>query len=56
MMERINSGEGTVGRLVSDPRLYESLMESSIELQRTLRELTAFIETAREKGLPLKLK
>jgi phospholipid/cholesterol/gamma-HCH transport system substrate-binding protein len=56
MLENVNSGDGTVGRMISDPRLYESLMESSMELQGVLSELSTFIRQAGEKGLPLKLK
>ena len=36
ILARVNAGEGTVGQLVSDPRLYESLNEATANLASLL--------------------
>ena len=38
---RINEGKGTVGRLMNDPRLYESLETASANLAALLEDLKA---------------
>ena len=56
VLEKINTGEGTAGRLLNDGRLYENLLENTEQIQLLAQELTAFVTQARQKGLPLKLK
>lgn len=41
ILARVNAGEGTVGQLVSDPRLYESLNEATANLASLLANLQA---------------
>jgi phospholipid/cholesterol/gamma-HCH transport system substrate-binding protein len=56
-IDKINTGQGTAGKLVNDAQLYESLVETSEEMRKMLEELKAFIADANEKGyLPMKLK
>ena len=56
-IDKINSGEGSAGKLVNDAQLYESLVETAEEMRKMLEELKAFIADANEKGyLPMKLK
>ncbi len=38
VLDRINSGEGTVGRLITDPSAYESLQESIESLRSVLKQ------------------
>jgi phospholipid/cholesterol/gamma-HCH transport system substrate-binding protein len=55
-LEKVNSGKGTVGKLVNDAQLYESLVETSEEMRKMLEELKSFLSKANEKGrLPIKL-
>jgi ABC-type transporter Mla subunit MlaD len=56
VLEKINSRQGTVGKLLSDGRLYESLLENTEELQMLLQELKLFVAESRDKGLPIDLK
>ena len=57
ILEKINSGQGTAAKLVSDGRLYENLLENSQQLQVLLQEWKAFIDEVNAKGrLPIKLK
>lgn len=37
ILEKINSGEGTLGRLVNDPSMYDNLDELSLELKELVR-------------------
>jgi phospholipid/cholesterol/gamma-HCH transport system substrate-binding protein len=49
--EKLNAGEGTAGRLINDARLYESLTETTSQLNLLLKDLNELIDKAREKGL-----
>jgi len=54
-LEKVNSGEGTAGKLVNDAQLYESLVETSEEMRKMLEEIKTFMAKANEKGsLPIK--
>jgi len=56
IVEEVNSGEGSLAKLVNDGKLYESLLETVERLELLLKEITAFVSRAREKGLPIKLR
>jgi ABC-type transporter Mla subunit MlaD len=57
ILEKINKGEGTAGRLLNDGELYENLLENTRQLQVLLEELKTFFAKVNEKGsLPIKLK
>lgn len=51
LLEKINEGQGTAGKLVNDGRLYESMLESTEQLQVLLTELKSLIAQIKEKGL-----
>jgi phospholipid/cholesterol/gamma-HCH transport system substrate-binding protein len=52
---KINKGDGTAGKLVNDPRLYESLAETSAELNLTIKDLRRLVEQWEQEGVSLKL-
>ncbi|MBC8377837.1 MAG: MCE family protein [Planctomycetes bacterium] len=54
LMAKIDSGEGTAGKLVNDGRLYENLLESSRELEIALEQIKNWAADAREKGVRIK--
>jgi len=56
VIDKINSGEGTAGKLVNDGRLYEQLLEDSRQLELVIKDLKSFVEQSKEKGVPIKLK
>jgi len=56
ILEKVNSGQGSAGRLLNDGQFYENLLENTEQLQALLQELKLFIAEAREKGVPLNLK
>ena len=56
ILEKINSGQGSAGRLINDGRFYENLLENTEQLRDLLQELKSFITEARDKGVPIDLK
>lgn len=57
ILEKVNSGKGTAGKLVNDPELYENLVESTEEMRELLKELKSFMTEANKKGsLPINTK
>ncbi len=48
-------GEGTFGRLMQDPSLYENLDDSAERLQRALDELSLTLQKWSEEGVPLRI-
>jgi phospholipid/cholesterol/gamma-HCH transport system substrate-binding protein len=56
ILDKVNSGEGTAGKLVNDGRLYEQLLEDSRQLEMVIKDLKSFMEQSKQKGVPIKLK
>ena len=48
---KIDKGEGTAGRLVNDPRVYDSLADTSRELSEAAKALKRLIEQWEKEGL-----
>ena len=55
ILSKVNSGEGTAGRLLNDGKLYENLLDSSEELRLTLEQLKFLVAEINEKGIKVKL-
>lgn len=53
LVDEAREGEGTLGRLVKDPELYENLNDASERLQTTLDEMRLLIERWQAEGLPV---
>lgn len=53
---KIDNGQGTAGQLVNDPKLYQSLVDSSRELNATITDLKRLVEQWEQEGVSLKLK
>jgi len=51
ILDKVNSGQGSLARLVNDGRFYENLLENTQQLQVLLEDLTSFIAEVDEKGL-----
>lgn len=56
IVEKVNEGEGTAGRIVNDGRLYENMLEVTARIQMLVDEINQFVAKSREKGVPIKLK
>lgn len=55
MINKINSGEGTVGKLINDDKLYNNLVDSSEELKAALEKLKKTLNKTSEKGIKVKI-
>jgi phospholipid/cholesterol/gamma-HCH transport system substrate-binding protein len=53
-LDQVNRGQGTVGKLLKDPGLYDNLNDSAVRLGQSIDELKKLLEKARTEGLPLK--
>jgi len=56
ILEKANSGDGTVAKLLNDGQLYENMLEGIEQMQLLLEELKSFMAKSKDKGLPIKLK
>jgi phospholipid/cholesterol/gamma-HCH transport system substrate-binding protein len=53
---KVDVGKGTAGMLLNDPKLYQSLVDSSRELNATISDLRRLVEQWEQEGVSLKLK
>ena len=53
---KVDKGDGSAARLVNDPRLYESLVDSSRDLDVTFKDMQRLVEQWEQDGFSLKLK
>jgi len=52
---KIDEGKGTAGQLVNDPKLYQALVDSSVQLNATIADLKRLVEQWEQEGLHFKL-
>ncbi|MDB5323154.1 MAG: hypothetical protein JWN40_4785 [Phycisphaerales bacterium] len=55
MANKIDKGEGSIGKFVNDPRLYEALSDTSAELNLTVKDLHRLVEQWEQEGVSVKL-
>lgn len=53
LTERATAGQGTVGQLLNNPDLYNSLNDAAIQLERTLQELQQLAEKMKAEGVDI---
>jgi phospholipid/cholesterol/gamma-HCH transport system substrate-binding protein len=53
---KLNSNEGTAGKLLNDPALYNNLLDATKQLTDLMKDFRELVKTWNEKGVPLKLK
>jgi ABC-type transporter Mla subunit MlaD len=56
VLEKINEGKGTTGKLINDARLYEKLLENADELEVLLKDMREMVAEYKKKGIKVKLK
>ncbi|MFA5292534.1 MAG: MlaD family protein [Phycisphaerae bacterium] len=55
ILNKINSSQGTIGKLVNDDRLYENLVNSSEELTMAIKKMQKLLDKTSEKGIQVKM-
>jgi phospholipid/cholesterol/gamma-HCH transport system substrate-binding protein len=55
LVNNINSGQGTIGKLMTDDKLYYNLVESSEELKQAMEKMKKVMDKTSEKGVQIKL-
>jgi phospholipid/cholesterol/gamma-HCH transport system substrate-binding protein len=53
---KVNNGQGTAGALVNDPKLYASLVDTTEQMDATVKDLKRLVEQWEEEGVSLHLK
>jgi ABC-type transporter Mla subunit MlaD len=56
VLEKINSGQGSAGKIINDASFYENLLENTRQMEALLKDLTDMVNESRQKGLKIKLK
>jgi phospholipid/cholesterol/gamma-HCH transport system substrate-binding protein len=56
ILDKVDKGQGAAGQLVNDPRLYQSLLDTSRQLNATVADLKRLVEQWEEEGVDLHLK
>ncbi|MBN1787281.1 MAG: MCE family protein [Sedimentisphaerales bacterium] len=55
VINKINNGQGTVGKLINDDKLYQNLIDSSEELKASLENMKKTLKKTSEKGIQVKV-
>ncbi len=55
ILDKVNSGQGTAGRIFNDARFYESMLENSRQLKTLLDDMQQLVKNMKEKGVKVSL-
>lgn len=53
LVDQMSEGEGTVGKMVNDPKLYDNLNDAAERLNVALDEIRLLVEKWKKEGLPV---
>lgn len=56
LLDAVNNGDGTAGKLIHDPALYENLNDAAQRLDKAFEEVRQLVEKVKKEGVDLKLK
>lgn len=56
VIAKMDSGQGTAGQLLNDPKLYNSLLDAANQLSQLTKEFRQYLEQWSKQGIPLKFK
>ena len=56
LLERVTDGSGTAGRIVNDPRMYESITDAGAKLSLALDEFRELLAQWKADGVKMKVK
>lgn len=54
LMAKLTTGDGTIAKLMNDPKLYEEVSEAANRLALTLRDLQAMVRRVKDEGLDIR--
>lgn len=54
LMAKLTTGDGTIAKLMNDPKLYEEVSEAAARLALTLRDLQAVVRRVKDEGLDIR--
>ena len=52
---KLENGEGTAGKLISDPKLYNNLLDATSQTKILLKEFSDLVKTWKESGIKVKM-
>ncbi|MFA6135575.1 MAG: MlaD family protein [Phycisphaerae bacterium] len=55
-VRKLGEGEGTTGKLINDPKLYNNLVDATKQMTDLMTEMRDLVKTWRESGVEMKLK
>jgi phospholipid/cholesterol/gamma-HCH transport system substrate-binding protein len=55
-LNEMSKGQGTTGKLITDPHLYNNLVDLTDQMSSLLKETREMLQQWKDKGVPLKLK
>jgi phospholipid/cholesterol/gamma-HCH transport system substrate-binding protein len=53
---KLESGEGTAGKLLNDPKLFDNLVEATAQLDKLIQEMRGLVKTWKDSGVGVQLK
>jgi phospholipid/cholesterol/gamma-HCH transport system substrate-binding protein len=53
---KIESGQGTLGLMVNDPKLYNSLVDAAKQMTQMLKDMQDLMDKWKQQGVPIKVK
>jgi phospholipid/cholesterol/gamma-HCH transport system substrate-binding protein len=56
IVNKIDKGEGTIGKLVNDPKLYQNLLETTDQLSSSAKDIHRLLEQWEQEGVSFNLK
>lgn len=54
LMAKLTTGDGTIAKLMNDPKLYEEVSDAAARLALTLRDLQAIVRRVKDEGLDIR--
>ena len=54
VVDKVDQGDGSVGKLLNDSRMYDNLNDALVRLQAALKQVQLLVEKWKEEGLPVR--
>jgi phospholipid/cholesterol/gamma-HCH transport system substrate-binding protein len=56
VVNKVDQGQGTAGQLVNDPKLYQALVDTTADLNATIKDLQRLVRQWEQEGVTLKVR